>query len=155
MIVRFEDRRGNEGDQGDPRGIGGIYGGYGNRNAKVMSREPWPPIFHDALVSEFRAAGVHATLVDGRPAPPTAAMLEGEIRNFSTESRWSKRAHISAIVRLIAVDGRTLFEKEIKATESGGMGGWDEEVLEALMNKVFADFVRRVATDPDIHGSLR
>ena len=53
------------------------------------------------------------------------------------------------------MDGRTLLEKEIKATESGGMGGWDEEVLEALMNKVFADFVRRVATDPDIHGGLR
>jgi FkbM family methyltransferase len=38
--VRFDDRRGTEGDDRDPYRVGGIYNGYGNRLAKVMVTQP-------------------------------------------------------------------------------------------------------------------
>lgn len=153
-IVQFRDGRGNEGDHGDPLRVGGIYGGYGNRNAKVMSTRPWPPIFHEALIAEFRAVGIDARLVDRALIDEKGAMLTGEVRNFSTESRWSKRAHISAVVQLRSADGRTVVNKEIKATESGGIGSFEGEPLEELLNRVLAAFVRKVATDADIQAAL-
>ncbi len=67
---------------------------------------------------------------------------------------WSKRAHVAAIVQLRRPDGRTVVDKEIKATESGGIGSYDEEALENLLNRVLATFVRKVASDPDIQAAL-
>ena len=66
-VFRLADQRGNEGDHADPLRVGGIYGGYGNRLAKVMVTQPWPPRLVSALVAEFRGAGVDAVGTDQLP----------------------------------------------------------------------------------------
>lgn len=155
-VLPFADQRGKEGDQGDPLRVGGIYGGYGNRLAKVMVRQPWPPQLTSALVAEFRAVGVDAVAAD-RPSvgPDGAASLGGDLRNFSTEARWGRDAHIAAIVRLRAPGGGALVEKRIEVRESGyNLNNFDEEILQTLLNRAFAEFVRKVATDLEIAAAL-
>jgi len=157
-VFRLADQRGNEGDHADPLRVGGIYGGYGNRLAKVMVTQPWPPRLVSALVAEFRGAGVDAVGTDQLPLNPPAdrAWLEGDLRNFSTESRWGRRAHISAIVRLRVPGGGIVVEKEIKADASGyNANNFDGEILQDLLNRAFAEFVRKVATDADIRAGLQ
>jgi hypothetical protein len=47
-------------------------------------------------------------------------------------------------------------EKEIKAVESGyNVNTFDTEILEALLSRAFASFVRSVAADPDIRRGLQ
>lgn len=157
-VFRFADQRGNEGDHGDPFRVGGIYGGYGNRLAKVMVTQPWPPRLVTALVAEFRAAGVDAIGTDQLPLNPPVdrAWLEGDIRNFSTESRWGREAHVSAVVRLRVPGGGVIVSKEINAAVPGyNLNNFDTEILESLLNRAFAEFVRKVATDSDIRQALR
>jgi len=103
-IFRFADRRGDEGD-GNPRRVGGIYGSYGNRVAMVFAatRGPksswriWPRASHS--VGRGRRG-------DGSGVRPretvvsTPFALGGEIRNFSTEMRWTLQSHVSGIIRL-------------------------------------------------------
>ena len=156
-VFRWADQRGNEGDHSDPLRVGGIYGGYGNRFSKVMVTQPWPPQLVAALVAEFRAAGVDAVGTDQLPRNPPVdrAWLEGDLRNFSTEARWGRRAHISAIVRLRVPGEGVVVEKEIKADASGyNANNFDAEILQDLLNRAFAGFVRKVATDPDIRAGL-
>ena len=154
-ILPANDRRGNEGDRGDAFRVGGVYGGYGNRLVKVMVREPWPPKLTAALVAEFRAVGVDAVAAD-RPTAGRAAWLDFDVTNFSTEARWGREAHIAAVVRLHAPDGRRVVDKRIEARESGyGLNNFDESLLEELLNRAFATFVRRVATDPEILAALK
>jgi hypothetical protein len=157
-VFRFADQRGNEGDHGDPFRVGGIYGGYGNRLSKVMVTQPWPPRLVSALVAEFRAAGVDAVGTDQLPVNPPVdrAWLEGDIRNFSTESRWGREAHVSALVRLRGPGGGVVVAKKIKAVVSGyNLNNFDTDILESLLNRAFAEFVRKVATDPDIRKELQ
>jgi hypothetical protein len=106
-----------------------------------------------AVVTEFRAQGVDATA--GEPTAG-AYTLEGVIRNFSTEARWGREAHISGIIRLIAPDRRQLVEKNIAVRESGyNLNNFDTDLLEDLLNGAFVKFVRDVASDPDIKAALK
>jgi len=84
------DARGNEGDRSGPLRVGGGYGPYGNRVWKVMNNRPWLPILQEAMISEFKAQGVDAVVSD----QSDALVLEGEVRNFSTEVRWNHIAHL-------------------------------------------------------------
>jgi hypothetical protein len=153
VILPFDDRRGDEGDEGDPYRVGGIYARYGNRLAKVMVTRPWPPQLREALAAEFRAAGVEATIADVRE--PGAFSLAGEVRNFSTESRLGREAHIAVILRLRNPQGQP-FEKRIDVRESSGYhrDPWNTYLLEGLLNKAFAEFVKMVASDPEIRAAL-
>lgn len=163
-IFQFADRRGSEGDQ-DPYRVGGVYGGYGNRLSKVMTDTPWQRTLVRALAAAFKARGVETTTAEDREynrnnrgssfATPLA--LGGEIRNFSTESRWSTSAHISASVRLYDAKGTVLIEKIISERETSGMGAgvfMASEPLEETLNKALAGFVRKVVTDPDLSAQL-
>jgi hypothetical protein len=141
VIGPFQDVRGNEGDHGDAYRVGGVYGGYGNRLAKVMLASPWPPAFVAALAAEFQAQGVDASAAESSAGPTDAYRLGGDVRNFSTESRWGRAAHIGVTFRL-----------DVK--ESSGLGSFDAEALQELLNRAFARFVREVATDPEIRGAL-
>ncbi len=154
VILPLVDARGKEGDDGDVRRAGGVYDGYGNRYAKVMVTEPWPPRLMQALVVEFRAVGVNARSGEGLSASQvlTVPRLETEARSFSTETRWTGEAHIGAIVRLRAADGRSLVEKKIQVRDSAYKAG--EDVLETMLNAAFARFVASVASDPDIRAAL-
>lgn len=157
-VVQFIDHRGSEGDQGDPYRVGGIYGGYGNRLAKLMASKPWPAQLMTALVAEFRAQGVDAVLADHLPVTKDQEgfVLEGETRNFSTESRWGREAHISANLRLLSPQRRVLVEKKIEVRETGyHWNNFNVEILEELMNRAFARFVRAVTTDSEIRALLR
>jgi uncharacterized lipoprotein YajG len=158
VIVPFQDRRGDEGDAGDASRVGGIYTRYGNRLAKVMVTEPWPPVLVSALVAEFRARGIAAIAAD-RPSTAVpvvgAYTLEGDVRNFSTESRWSRQAHISAVIRLLTADGRAVVQKRISVREKGfRLNTFNTAILETLLNRAFARFVAAVADDPDIRSAL-
>lgn len=146
--------RGNEGDHGDVHRVGGVYGGYGNRLAKVMLASLWPPAFVAALAAEFRAQGVDASAAESSAGPTDAYLLSGDVRNFSTESRWGRAAHIGVTFRLLSPDNRRLVEKRIDVKESSGLGSFDAEALQELLNRAFARFVREVATDPEIRGAL-
>jgi ABC-type uncharacterized transport system auxiliary subunit len=150
IIGPFQDVRGNEGDHGDSYRVGGVYGGYGNRLAKVTSASPWPPALTSALVAEFRAQGVDAVAADSSPVPPAAYRLDGDVRNFSTEARWGREAHIGITVRLLAPDGQLLVDgKRIDVRESGySLNNFNADILEELLNRAFAKFVREVAADP-------
>jgi hypothetical protein len=156
IIGPFQDVRGNEGDAADPYRVGGIYGGYGNRLAKVMVVAPWPPTLASALAAEFRARGIDAmTVDDGVPAPSGVYRLDGAVRNFSTEARWGREAHIGITVRLVSPEHRPLIEKRIDVRESGyNLNNFDGEILEELLNRAFARFVRDVASDVDIQRAL-
>jgi len=153
VILPFDDRRGDEGDDGDPYRVGGMYARYGNRLAKVTVTRPWPPQLREALAAEFRAAGVEATVADTRE--PNAFSLAGEIRNFSTESRFGREAHIAVILRLRTPQGQP-FEKRIDVRESSGYhrDPYNAYILERLLNKAFAEFVNKVASDPEIRAAL-
>jgi hypothetical protein len=153
VVVAFEDQRGNEGDHGDPYRVGGIYGGYGNRLVKVLLNEPWPPRLLAALVAEFRAAGIDAAGLErlSPDRPLGLPWLEGAVRNFSTEARWGREAHISASVRLRSAGGLVLVEKDIQTRASGyNLNNFDEALLQTMLNEAFAEFVRKIARDPDI-----
>jgi hypothetical protein len=158
-VFRFVDARGKEGDQGDPRRVGGIYGGYGNRLSKVMVANPWP----DALVQNLRAGltqrGVQVVAVPDKTYMPgttatTPLILTGEIRNFSTEARFTNSAHISGVLRLYDSAGQLILEKPISTREQQAYGGagvfTSVDLLEQAMNEALAKFVRAVVTDPEI-----
>lgn len=158
-VFRFADRRGSEGD-GDEYRVGGFYGGYGNRVAKVMTDMPWPRTLTEALAAGFKARGVEAFPLADREFSPgvtfaTPLALGGEIRNFSTEARFTNAAHISGIVRLYDHQGRTLVDKPLSAREQGGLGGLTVEPLEELLNRALVNFIRQVITDPDVNVALR
>jgi len=156
VIGPFQDVRGNEGDHGDPHRVGGVYGGYGNRLAKVMIASPWPPVLASALAAEFRAQGVDAVAADSSPVPRDAFRLDGAVRNFSTEARWGREAHIGVTVRLLSPEKRPLVEKRIDVRESGySLNNFNADILEELLNRAFAKFVRDVAADAEIRGALR
>jgi uncharacterized lipoprotein YajG len=156
IIGPFQDVRGNEGDHGDAYRVGGVYGGYGNRLAKVILASPWPPTLAEALAAEFRAQGVDATAAESAPLPTDAYRLGGDVRNFSTEARWGREAHIGVTLRLVAPDGRPLMEKRIDVRDSGyTLNNFNTEILEELLNRAFARFVRDVASDAEIRGVLR
>jgi len=155
VIGPFQDVRGNEGDHGDAYRVGGVYGGYGNRLVKVMLASPWPPTLATALAAEFRAQGVDAIAAESSAGPTDAYRLGGDVRNFSTESRWGRQAHIGLTFRLLSPDNRPLVEKRIDVKESSGMGSFDADALQELLNRVFATFVRDVAADAEIRGALR
>ena len=160
-IVQFADRRGSEGDQ-DPYRVGGVYGGYGNRLSKIITDTSWQRTVVRALAAGFRARGVETATADDQEykqgsAFATPLALGGEIRNFSTESRWSTSAHISGIVRLYDVKGTVLVEKTISERETWGIGAgvlMAAEPLEATLNKALEGFVRKVATDPELSAQL-
>lgn len=163
-VFRFSDARGTEGDKGDVRRVGGVYGGYGNRLAKVVTGTPWPQTLARALTDGFKARGIDAVVAEDREISPgplgiqTPFALGGEIRNFSTESRWTKSAHVSGILRLYDREGRLLLERPVsaRATENElGTGVFaSAEPLEVLMNQALRDFVQRVVTDPEIAQRL-
>jgi hypothetical protein len=157
VVGPFQDVRGNEGDHGDAYRVGGIYGGYGNRVAKVMIASPWPPTLASALAAEFRAQGVDAVAAESSPLPPDAYRLDGVVRNFSTEARWGREAHIGITVRLLSPAGQPLVEgKRIDVRESGySLNNFNADILEELLNRAFAKFVRDVAADAEIRGALR
>jgi ABC-type uncharacterized transport system auxiliary subunit len=110
VIGSFQDVRGNEGDHGDAYRVGGVYGGYGNRLAKVMSAAPWPPALTSALAAAFRALGVDAVAAESLASAAGAYRLDGKVRNFSTEARWGREAHIGLTLRLLSPDGRPLVD---------------------------------------------
>jgi hypothetical protein len=159
-VFRLRDARGTEGDKGDPARVGGVYGGYGNRLAKVVTGSPWPPTLVRALTEGFKARGIDAVGIEDRELDPAALLMStpfalgGEIRNFSTESRWTKSAHVSGILRLYDQAGHLQLERPIsaRATEHElGTGVFaSAEPLEGLMNQALREFVRRVVTDPEI-----
>jgi|SRR5215475_2124081 len=161
-VFAFRDARGDEGE-GHPNRVGGIYGGYGNSLAKVWTGRPWMPILVNALVAGFESRGVPAQAASDRefsagdPAV-TGYALGGELKNFSTEARYTNSAHISAIVRLWQADGTLAVEKEISQrvlSQFGGGGVFTSvEDLERIMNEALNKFVQRVITDPDIAGRL-
>ena len=158
-VFKFADRRGTEGDEGDPFRVGGIYGGYGNRLAKVMTGTPFQRTLNEALVAGFKARGVDATGTPDRELAfgvlfETPLALGGELRNFSTESRWSKSAHISGILRLYDRRGAVLVEKRVSARDQGGLGSFSAEPLEELMNEALREFVRMVVMDPDLAAQI-
>jgi hypothetical protein len=163
-VFRFSDARGTEGDKGDVLRVGGVYGGYGNRLAKVVTGTPWPQTLARALTDAFKARGVDAVVIEDQEIRPGALRIQtplalgGEIRNFSTESRWTKSAHVGGILRLYDREGRLVLERSIsaRATEHElGTGVFaDAEPLEILMNQALRDFVQRVVTDPEITQRL-
>jgi len=99
-VFAFRDARGDESD-GNPYRVGGVYGGYGNRLSTVLAEKPVMPTLVDALAAGFRARGVPAQAVADREfragdSSVTGYALGGELRNFSTEARFTNSAHISA-----------------------------------------------------------
>jgi hypothetical protein len=161
-VFQFRDSRGGEGDA-DPYRVGGTYGGYGNRLAKVMSEAPWQRTLQRALAEAFQTRGVAVTVLEDREyatggpfATPMA--LAGDIRNFSTESRWSMASHVSAIIRLYDSGGRRLVEKTISARGGGGLGAGvfaNGDAMQDMMNQALAAFVHKVVTDPEILAQLQ
>jgi len=162
-IFRFADRRGDEGD-GNPRRVGGIYGGYGNRVAKVFAATPWPEKLVEDLAAGFTQRGVEAVRVTDREFVPretavsTPFALGGEIRNFSTEMRWTLQSHVSGIIRFYDKEGTLLLEKAISARMPRDDPGyrWDRQVsvYENFLNAAVQQFVRAVVTDPDLTQRL-
>jgi hypothetical protein len=161
-IYQFVDQRGTEGDN-NPHRVGGVYGGYGNRLAKVMTDVPFTRTLTSALASALQSRGVRATsagdfpLIPGATRIPTPLAMAGDIRNFSTESRWGMSAHISGIVRVHNQTGQILIEKLVSARDSEGMGSGvfaGTDTLETMLNRTLALFVQRVVDDPDIGRAL-
>lgn len=161
-VYQFQDARGTEGDR-DPMRVGGIYGGYGNRLSKVNANAPFQKIVVDALVDGFKTRGVQAQGVNDKPYQPgmpvpTALALSGELRNFSTEARFTNSAHISVILRLYEASGKLVLEKPVSAreqTQYGGGGVFTSiDDLEKAMNDALAKFVRAVVTDPDLSAQV-
>jgi uncharacterized lipoprotein YajG len=158
VVGPFTDMRGSEGDR-DPYRVGGVYGGYGNRLAKIIATRPWSPDLVLALVAELRGQGFDASAAGASAdAPPARSVLTGEIRNFSTESRWGMEAHISGNIRVVDEAGRVLVEKRISERAGAGMGAGvliPSDPLESNLNEALSGFVRKIATDPEISAQLR
>jgi uncharacterized lipoprotein YmbA len=161
-VFAFRDMRGTEGDN-DPSRVGGIYGGYGNRLSKVSATAPFMTTLVRALAAGFQARGVPAQAAADRQFRPgdagvTGYALGGELKNFSTEARFTNSAHISAVVRLYQPDGTVAVEKEISQrvqSQYGGAGAFTPvDDLERIMNDALGKFVERVVTDPDLAGRL-
>jgi hypothetical protein len=162
IVFAFRDARGSESDN-DPYRVGGIYGGYGNRLSKVSATAPFMATLVQALAAGYQARGVPALAAADRqfrPGDPgvTGYALGGELKNFSTEARFTNSAHISAIVRLYRADGTVAAQKEISQrvqSQYGGAGAFTPvDDLERIMNDALAKFVERVVTDPDLAGRL-
>lgn len=163
-VFRFVDARGEEGDKGDVYRVGGVYNGYGMRLAKILSPTPWPEALVRDLGAAFTERGVKTVLVEDRlyekgNAVTTPLVLTGEIRNFSTENRWAGfLAHVSGIVRVYDQSGAQLSEKAVSArlrpndeefkTASG------QALLERMLNRAVAEFVRQVVTDQELTQRL-
>jgi hypothetical protein len=161
-VFAFRDARGDEGDY-HPNRVGGIYGGYGNRISKVWTGTPWMRTLVSALVSGFEQRGVSAQAAADREfqagdASVSGYALGGDIRNFSTEARFTNSAHISGIVKLYRSDGTIAVQKEISErvrSEYGGGGVFTSvDDLQRIMNLALSQFVQRVVTDPDIAARL-
>jgi hypothetical protein len=163
-VFRFVDARGDEGDHGDPTRVGGTYGGYGNRLSKVKASTPWPEALVKGLADGLAQRGVQTVAVPDRVyspggAPvPTALILCGEIRNFSTEQRWTLQSHVSGILRLYDQQGALLLEKRISTRTSimdaDSKASGSPVPLETLLNETLQKFVRAVVTDPDVTQRL-
>ncbi len=159
-VFRFVDARGSEGDKGDSHRVGGVYNGYGMRLAKVLSPAPWPDVLVQHLGAGFAQRGVEAVLVTDRVyeqgmSVTTPLVLTGEIRNFSAENRWAGYlAHVSGIARLYDQSGTLLLEKPVSArlrpTEEEFKTVAGQQLLEQMLNRAVAEFVRQVVTDPDL-----
>jgi hypothetical protein len=89
---------------------------------------------------------------------PTALILCGEIRNFSTEQRWTLQSHVSGILRLYDQQGALLLEKQISTRTSimdaDSKASGSPVPLETLLNETLQKFVRAVVTDPDVTQRL-
>lgn len=157
-VFAFHDKRGKESDEADPLRVGGVYGGYGNRLSKVMADKPFMPTLVNAIADGFKVRGVPVTVMAERPFTPGSAnglVLSGDLKNFSTEARYTNAAHISCTVRLYGPTGRLLVEKELServVSEEGGGAGVFSDVsdLERILNMALAKFAERVVTDADI-----
>lgn len=163
-VFRFVDARGGEGDKGDVYRVGGVYNGYGMRLAKILSPTPWPDLLVQDLGAALTQRGIRPTLVADRTyekgsAVVTPLVLAGEIRNFSTENRWAGYlAHVSGIVRLYDQSGTLLSERPISArlrpTEDEFKTITGQQLLEQMLNRAVAEFVRQVVTDPELSQRL-
>jgi hypothetical protein len=163
-VFRFIDARGDEGDEGDSLRVGGTYGGYGNRVSKVMAASPWPDTLVQSLTGGLAQRGVQAIAVPDKPYSPgmpatTPLILTGEVRNFSTEARWTFQSHVSGIVRLYDQQGTLLLQKPISAKTN--LSDLDSPVpantidpLQPLLNVTLQKFIRAVVTDPEITARL-
>ena len=163
-VFRFTDARGSEGDKGDLHRVGGVYNGYGMRLAKILSPTPWPDALVRDLGAGFAQRGVQTVLVGDRAyekgaAVTTPLVLAGEIHNFSTENRWAGYlAHVSGIVRVYDQAGALVSEKPVSArlrpTDEEFKTVTGQQLLEQMLNRAVADFVRQVVTDPELTQRL-
>lgn len=163
-VFRFVDARGSEGDRGDVYRVGGVYNGYGMRLSKILSPTPWPDLLLQDLGAALTQRGVQSTLVVDRTYEKgttviTPLVLTGEIRNFSTENRWAGYlAHVSGTVRLYDKTGTLLSERLISArlrpTEEEFRTITGQQLLEQILNRAVAEFVRQVVTDPELSQRL-
>jgi len=163
-VFRFVDARGDEGDHGDPTRVGGTYGGYGNRLSKVKASTSWSETLVQGLTDGLAQRGVQTVTVMERVYAPgdapvsTPLILCGEIRNFSTEQRWTLQSHVSGVVRLYDQQGALLLEKRISARTSimdaDSKASSSPVPLEILLNETLQKFVRAVVTDPEITQRL-
>jgi len=158
-VFRFADRRGDEGD-GNPLRVGGMYGRYGDRVAKVYATTPWPEALVEDLTIALGARGVETVAVkDQEYAPGSTTVssplaLAGEIRNLSTEARFTLQAHPSGIIRLYDQQGTLLLEKPLSARMPRDSGDyqWNKQasVFENMLNGAVQHFVRLVVTDSEL-----
>ncbi len=157
-VFRFSDRRGDEGDS-NPLRVGGIYGGYGNRLAKVYATTPWPEALVEDLATALGARGVETVAVKdqeyatGRTPVSTPLALAGEIRNFSTETRFTLQAHVSGIIRLYNQQGTLLLEKELSARMPRDSDSqWDKQASahENMLNGAVRYFIHLVVMDSQV-----
>jgi hypothetical protein len=93
----------------------------------------------------------------GKVTTPLA--LTGEIHNFSTENRWAGYlAHVSGVIRLYDESGALLAEKPIAArlrpTDEEFKTVTGQQLLEQMLNRAVAEFVRQVVTDPELSQRL-
>jgi len=85
----------------------------------VFAATPWAEALVQDLTAAFASRGIEAVAmpdreyVPGTTAVATPLVLAGEIRNFSSEQRWSSQSHISGIIRLYDQQGALLLEKPI------------------------------------------
>jgi hypothetical protein len=163
-VFRFADARGGEGDKGDVYRVGGVYNGYGMRLAKILSPTPWPEALVHDLAAALTERGVKTVLVEDRVydkggAVTTPLIICGDIHNFSTENRWAGYlAHVSGTVRLYDQSGTLLSEKPISArlrpTDEEFKTVSGQQLLETMLNRAVAEFVRQVVTDPELTQRL-
>jgi hypothetical protein len=128
-----------------------------------MADSPLMLTLLNALADGFKARGVPVTVIvapfSPGSAPSQGTILTGDLKNFSTEARFTNSAHISGIVRLYGPAGALLVEKEVservRSDQGGGAGVFtDVSDLQRIMNEALAKFVERVVTDPEIDSRL-